>query len=61
MYPFVSIRASKKHRKPIVRFHRTATIAAVMAKAHGGLWKELSKTEAKKNIGSGEDYAVYQE
>jgi hypothetical protein len=58
MYPFISVRASKQYRKPIVRFHRTAVMAALTAKAHGGLWKELSKKEVKKNIASGEDCVV---
>jgi hypothetical protein len=56
MYSFISVRASKQYRKPIVRFHRTAVMAALTAKAHGGLWKELPQ-QKRKNIGSGEDYA----
>ncbi len=57
MFRFVSIRQSRKHRKPVVRPHRTAGQAAAVAKAFGGVWKELP--QQRKYIGSGEDYAVY--
>jgi hypothetical protein len=54
MFKFISIRRTKDHRKPVVRPHRTAHQAAVLAKAHGGTWREVP---SRKNIGSGEDYA----
>jgi hypothetical protein len=57
MFKFISVRPSRHHRKPVVRPHLTAGQAAATAKALGGVWRELPKAEAKKNIGSGEDYA----
>jgi hypothetical protein len=57
MFKFISIRRSKNHRKPVVRFHRTALMAEMTAKHHAGLWKEIPKEQPRKNIGSGEDYA----
>lgn len=58
MFKFVSVRASRDHRKPVVRPHHTAGQAAAVAKAFGGVWRELPKTGTKKNIGSGEDYVA---
>lgn len=55
MFPFVSIRQSRKHRKPVVRPHRTVHEAAIAAKMFGGTWREVQQ---RKNVGSGEDYVV---
>ncbi len=57
MFKYISVRASNRFRgKPIIRPHRTAQEAAVVAKMQGGFWREMP-SQVRKNIGSGEDYA----